>query len=867
MAIIDKFRKRWDETALFALPGVEKENAGRDEKLTGDDILQMALDADPTGRGKYTDWILKAWQRNALRYEDLVGGLDSTVGSTLNDFETYKKTPALKAMLPEENWSIMKYKTPGDIFNAISHITEHVENNEASLTGSRELKRRASRKAHMSSTVKEYPSGLKVSIPHSVEASQFFGHRTRWCTAAKKNNAFTGYYHSGPLFIFETPDNDKFQLHIDFYKTEEVIQNADDENFVLDGYDAVQEEIIILLNSADNLITPAQRDKLLKFSGDISDALLMVATPEHKIANSGCDVEDALISALYNTEEEDEDAELQQEQPEQDKDEDVPTDDITSVLVLRKNEFERRKRNKAGSIQALSPNKPHIKAITDRSGYKTRIIEDGHDDMSPVFVGIVIPTVEEMQNIMWGNKLYTDFDAFNTSPPASREAYRGIVLCPPEGLSPDELETYDTETVKAIFDMARYHPQSIKFKQPVKDILTKTLTTIFMRSPNVLALTLREFEDDFYQTQFESPSSQMSLTLVLEAVRQNYASNKIMFNGVEVMQKYKENKENLKSLKNDKCQKYSFTYPAEIRAMIRDLINHSSNEISEELLESTINSGKENISFFDGARFDAFLRNAIARHSCDDEQGNPGFNTPAFIDEVHDKLSGMPNHKKIEIIFHHLLEQNASYGLPASDSYYLFDKKIINKIKPELEKIGFFDVQELFKNLTPQEVFQSTRLCESIKTKGFETYLSSEILTMVDKIYHDNSETPQLKLGKLFSLAIGIPVRPQSKAQDIYWKDEQSVFEADVKTANLAQYIPVEVFSETIEEAILSGDIQTIKEIVASDIRATAQKIWNNPETAQIFADICVEHTDDMLAKAQERNRKTAVKFSPSPSP
>ncbi len=78
--------------------------------------------------------------------------------------------------------------------------------------------------------------GIKVVIPHTVEASKFFGRGTRWCTAAENNNMFNSY-RSGPLYIIIFRGSaDRWQ----FYMTESDVQMMDADDKAL-SFDVVRD--------------------------------------------------------------------------------------------------------------------------------------------------------------------------------------------------------------------------------------------------------------------------------------------------------------------------------------------------------------------------------------------------------------------------------------------------------------------------------------------------------------------------------------------------------------------------------------------------------------------------------------------------
>ena len=199
---LEKIRQRLSDETLLSLRGIP-------EDFTADDVFGVLASTDPTPGHKYIGWLSQ--RISSFKYEDVSTGRDSTVGTTLADFERLKKT------LPETERSLMKHKSIADLWRAIKPALE-AEESVGETVGSREAKRRSAMKANMESVVNSSADGLKSISLLTREAAKFWGKQSRWCTAAEKANLFSEYANTGPLIVFITPDKKKYQFHADLEK-------------------------------------------------------------------------------------------------------------------------------------------------------------------------------------------------------------------------------------------------------------------------------------------------------------------------------------------------------------------------------------------------------------------------------------------------------------------------------------------------------------------------------------------------------------------------------------------------------------------------------------------------------------------------
>lgn len=165
------------------------------------------VSADPTSTtnkmGKYGKWLLNIYNSGRLKLEDL-----------------YKATEYLtyfsKYINRIEEKDINKYKSLADLFNVVQpYIQASEQGQELATSHSDEIRRIKSEATKMY----EDDEWL-VIVPHTKEASIFYGKGTQWCTAAEKSyNAFDEYNEEGPLFInINKKTNKKYQFHFESHQ-------------------------------------------------------------------------------------------------------------------------------------------------------------------------------------------------------------------------------------------------------------------------------------------------------------------------------------------------------------------------------------------------------------------------------------------------------------------------------------------------------------------------------------------------------------------------------------------------------------------------------------------------------------------------
>ena len=175
-------------------------------------FIKSIIDVDIT-KGKYARFLIEAFLNDKFLEEDLVGGLNSTVGQAISLFDKHKhKLPVHERSVYalDKKTQTPLYQSPGDLWNSVKQY-------QGELSG-KELKREEQEQVYRETefVYKDEETGFQIISPLTKESAQWWGKGTRWCTSAEKNNMFYNYAKDAPLLILLIPDNigngDKLQL-------------------------------------------------------------------------------------------------------------------------------------------------------------------------------------------------------------------------------------------------------------------------------------------------------------------------------------------------------------------------------------------------------------------------------------------------------------------------------------------------------------------------------------------------------------------------------------------------------------------------------------------------------------------------------
>lgn len=166
---------------------------------------------DPTPNKEYMRWLCQRYVDGGIRlFEDF-----SKARQYLERFHEAKRSGYFKRHPEHAQYAdIGRFKTVSELGAFV------LESLTASALTSNNEKDRARQDELVKSgaaTIVYDDDTWRVVIPHTQEASCFFGRNTQWCTAATdSDNYFNSYNRDGPLYIvLNKPSNRRWQLHFD----------------------------------------------------------------------------------------------------------------------------------------------------------------------------------------------------------------------------------------------------------------------------------------------------------------------------------------------------------------------------------------------------------------------------------------------------------------------------------------------------------------------------------------------------------------------------------------------------------------------------------------------------------------------------
>jgi hypothetical protein len=202
---------------IHKLENIYKEQLKKYQIDNVSNFIQNILNADVT-KGKYARFLIEAFLNDKFLEEDLIGGLNSTVGQAISLFDKHKsKLPIEKRSVYALNkeTKLPLYQSPGDLWNSVKQYQDE-------LSG-KELKKEEQEKIYRETefVYKDEETGFQIISPLTEESAKWWGKGTRWCTSAENNNMFYTYVKDAPLLIFLMPNGEKLQLWNNIYKNKE----------------------------------------------------------------------------------------------------------------------------------------------------------------------------------------------------------------------------------------------------------------------------------------------------------------------------------------------------------------------------------------------------------------------------------------------------------------------------------------------------------------------------------------------------------------------------------------------------------------------------------------------------------------------
>lgn len=190
--------------------------AQRDQKQDINTILDALEQSDPSKKKQYVEWLARQYISGQFRLEDY-----PRINDVLTKFEHIKNKLQQK--------DINKYT-----FRSLEDAIDKEYNVE--LASDSDDKPVVSNNIPDVKVLYNGPLG-NLSIPETEEASKMLGKGTKWCTAADKNNMFSYYSNSGPLYIWRDKSGEKYQFHF------ESLQFMDDKD------DPIEHELLMYMRS------------------------------------------------------------------------------------------------------------------------------------------------------------------------------------------------------------------------------------------------------------------------------------------------------------------------------------------------------------------------------------------------------------------------------------------------------------------------------------------------------------------------------------------------------------------------------------------------------------------------------------------
>lgn len=149
-------------------------------------FIDSILAVDIT-HGKYARFLIDGFLNDTFLEEDLVGGVESTVGKTITLFERNK------ARLPVEKRSYNQYKSIADMWKMVKDFD---------IKSGKEIKHEERDRAMAESRIFKQTDDILILSPQTHYAASWFGKNTRWCTASTTDSTwYKSYSKKSPLYI------------------------------------------------------------------------------------------------------------------------------------------------------------------------------------------------------------------------------------------------------------------------------------------------------------------------------------------------------------------------------------------------------------------------------------------------------------------------------------------------------------------------------------------------------------------------------------------------------------------------------------------------------------------------------------------
>jgi hypothetical protein len=263
------------------------------EHLSIETILLNLENADPTPNKQYVPTLAKWYSAGGLKIEDLLSrGKDA-----LENFEIFKR----RNLLPVESKDIGRYTSFSDFECSMKAFEMRLAFDEFEKEDG---------KLHKGKSKIFYEDAdVRIIIPLDEAAAKYYGQGTRWCTAAKNNNAFVHYHNdNSPLYIIlpkhQSHPGEKWQFH---FKSRQFCDETDQNINLWEFFGRYPQLRSVFKNIAPSLL-PAEfknigrRNKSflpLSFSLDISQETLSRVVARFREQVKKADFHDLIRNEIY----------------------------------------------------------------------------------------------------------------------------------------------------------------------------------------------------------------------------------------------------------------------------------------------------------------------------------------------------------------------------------------------------------------------------------------------------------------------------------------------------------------------------------------------------------------------------------------
>lgn len=201
-----EFKKTLDWDTTFGTATVSMQDRIR---FYAPRLIKILSEYDPTG-GKYSLWIVRLCSSGHTipAFEDM-----GRVHDALEQFDALKKNGYFVRNKDQAQFADI------NVFKKLAQLEQFIDSIDYANTVSNTKADKLKEQEFINNggvTIISDTSEYKVVVPHTVEASQYYGRNTRWCTAAKMGNMFGEYAAAGDLYIIlDKKNNRRWQLHFD----------------------------------------------------------------------------------------------------------------------------------------------------------------------------------------------------------------------------------------------------------------------------------------------------------------------------------------------------------------------------------------------------------------------------------------------------------------------------------------------------------------------------------------------------------------------------------------------------------------------------------------------------------------------------